>query len=400
MSTPLGSDKVMVINCGSSSLKYQLVDPVSGNAAASGLVEQIGEPTGRVTHKQGGQRSEYTGEIPDHAQGLSLVGFMFTEAGMPLKDAGIAAFAHRYGHGGTLFRHPVVVTDVVAAELERLSDLAPLHNPANLMGILVAKEKYPDIPHVAVFDTQFYTTLPDAVTTYAIDADVAQKYGIRKYGFHGASHQYVSEQAAEFLGRPLADLNIITLHLGNGGSVTAVRGGEAVDTSLGMSTNCGVVMGTRCGDLDPGAIVELVRKADMDADQLQELLYRKSGLKGLCGDNDLRDIRRRREDGDAVAQLAHDVYVLSLRKYIGAYLVTLGRVDAIVFTAGIGENADDVRADALANLESLGIVLDADRNQSDERTARRISADESKVQVLVVPTNEELALAREAWKYV
>jgi acetate kinase len=168
----------------------------------------------------------------------------------------------------------------------------------------------------------------------------------------------------------------------------------------GMSTNCGVVMGTRCGDLDPGAIVELVRKADMDADQLQELLYRKSGLKGLCGDNDLRDIRRRREDGDAVAQLAHDVYVLSLRKYIGAYLVTLGRVDAIVFTAGIGENADDVRADALANLESLGIVLDADRNQSDERTARRISADESKVQVLVVPTNEELALAREAWKYV
>jgi len=286
------------------------------------------------------------------------------------------------------------------AEIVKLSDLAPLHNPANATGIEVAHKYFPDIPHVAVFDTGFFHSLPDAAATYAIDRDIAGDYEIRRYGFHGTSHEYVSREVAIFLNSDLADLNTIVLHLGNGASASAVRGGVAVETSMGLTPLEGLVMGTRCGDIDPGVLMHLRRTAGMNAEQLDELLNRNSGLKGLCGVNDFRELCAQMEDGSEAAKLAYDVYIHRLRKYIGAYMVVLGRVDAIAFTAGVGENAANVRKDSLSGLEGYGIAVDPERNRSSVRGARVISTDDSQTAVLVVPTNEELAIARAAWQFV
>ena len=394
------SGLVLVLNSGSSSIKYQLVDPVAGTAVASGLVEQIGEPNGRVVYSWDDKRFEHCGPIVDHEDGLRLAYEMFTRYGPDLGAAGIKAVGHRVVHGGKLFHEPTLLNDATVSEIERLSDLAPLHNPANVMGINVARKDFPDIPHIAVFDTGFFHSLPDAAATYAIHRDTADMYSIRRYGFHGTSHEYVSREVATILQTDPAKLNTIVLHLGNGASASAVRGGVAVETSMGLTPLEGLVMGTRCGDMDLGVPMHLHRSAGMSIEQIDVLLNQNSGLKGLCGVNDFREFCAQLDAGSEAAKLAYDIYVHRLRKYIGAYVFVLGRVDAIAFTAGVGENAANVREDALAGLQGHGIAVDPDRNRSGVRGARVISTDDSPTKVLVVPTNEELAIARAAWEFV
>lgn len=390
---------VLVVNSGSSSIKYQLVDPDSGTAIAAGLVERIGESDGLITHHHSGRDREHRGSIVDHAHGLQLAFEMFVADGMDLATAGIAAVGHRVVHGGDVFHEPTLITPDVLAEIRRLSALAPLHNPANAVGIESAMRALPGVPHIAVFDTAFFHTLPTPARTYAIDAEIAREHSVRRYGFHGTSHEYVSRRVAEVLGRDLGTLNQIVLHLGNGASASAISGGMAVDTSMGLTPLEGLVMGTRSGDIDPGLVMHLRRSAGLDVDQIDDLLNRRSGLKGLCGVNDFRELRRLIDAGDPDAALAYDVYIHRLRKYIGAYIVTLGGVDTITFTAGVGENAVEMRADALAGLTRLGIEIDPDRNAVRSREPRVISTDASVVTVLVVPTNEELAIARLAREF-
>ncbi|MDF2469343.1 MAG: acetate kinase A/propionate kinase 2, partial [Rhodococcus erythropolis] len=289
-----------------------------------------------------------------------------------------------------------LIDDGVVKAIADLSNLAPLHNPANVIGIEVAREELPDVPHVAVFDTAFFHTLPAAASTYAIDRDVAKANQIRRYGFHGTSHEYVSGRVADFLGKDPAELNQIVLHLGNGASASAIKGGKAIDTTMGLTPLEGLVMGTRSGDIDPGIILHLNRNSGMKVDEIDDLLNRRSGLKGLSGVNDFRALLALIEGGDEDAQLAYDVYVHMLRKYIGAFIVQLGGVDVITFTGGVGENNIDVRRDSLAGLSRLGIEVDPALNEAKSRDERRISASTSAVEVLVVPTNEELAIARAA----
>ncbi|MBX5330783.1 acetate kinase [Rhodococcus fascians] len=384
---------ILVVNSGSSSVKFQLVDPDSGESLASGLVERIGESDGRVELDYHGESVERIQHIEDHGDGLALAFEMLSDAGIEL-GSDVTAVGHRVVHGGTVFYRPTIIDDTVVQQISDLSSLAPLHNPPNVLGIEVARKQLPNVPHVAVFDTAFFHSLPDAAATYAIDAAVAAEHDIRRYGFHGTSHRYVSEQVAQFLERDLGDLKQIVLHLGNGASASAVDGGRAVDTSMGLTPLEGLVMGTRSGDIDPGVIMHLRRSAGMSVDDIDTLLNRRSGLIGLSGVNDFRELQQRIDDGDASARLAYDVYIHRLRKYIGAYMIGLGRLDVITFTAGVGENAAAVRADALANLEHFGIRIDSERNAVRSKSARVISAESSAVTVLVVPTNEELAIAR------
>ena len=387
---------VLVINSGSSSVKYQLVDAAGGEAVASGIVERIGEDDGIVTHHCGTETIEHRGPIRDHAEGLALAFGMFEQSGYPLSGAGVRSVGHRVVHGGEVFYKPTVITDEVVEQISRLSALAPLHNPANVTGIESARALLPDVPQVAVFDTAFFHGLPAAASTYAIDLDLAREHGIRRYGFHGTSHKYVSGQAAEFLGRDVAELNQIVLHLGNGASASAILRGTAIDTSMGLTPLEGLVMGTRSGDIDPGIVLHLRRSAGMNVDDIDDLLNRRSGLKGLSGVNDFRALGQLIDDGNTAAQLAYDVYIHRLRRYIGAYLIELGGADVITFTAGVGENSASVRADALRGLGRFGIAVDDARNTAKSRVARRISPDSAEVAVLVVPTNEELAIARAA----
>jgi acetate kinase len=387
---------VLVVNSGSSSIKYQLVDAVGGAALASGIVERIGEPVGSIKHSYAGTTTSRTDPVADHGAGLRAVLDLFRDQGPDLQEVGIVAVGHRVVHGGAVFSGPALVTDEVVAQIEALSPLAPLHNPPNLTGIRVARELFPDVPHVVVFDTAFFRTLPEAAATYAIDKEVAEAHGVRRYGFHGTSHQYVSSRVAEVLGRRPQDVNQIVLHLGNGASASAVRGGVAVETSMGLTPLEGLVMGTRSGDLDPAVLIHLQRNAGMSVDDVDDLLNRRSGLKGLSGENDFRALHGLVEAGDPDAILALDVYLHRLRKYIGAYYAVLGRVDVIAFTAGVGENDDIVRARALEGLESLGVAVDPEKNAGRVREPRVISPDWATTTVMVVPTNEELAIARQA----
>ncbi|MGY2117300.1 acetate kinase [Nocardia gipuzkoensis] len=391
---------VLVINSGSSSIKYQLLDPESSVVAASGIVERIGEDDSVIQHRADGETTERWEPIADHTAGLRLVFEMFAATGHDLRREGVRAVGHRVVHGGEVFYRPTLIDDEVAAAISDLSALAPLHNPANLAGIESARALLPDVPQVAVFDTAFFHGLPAAAKTYAIDAKVAAAHGIRKYGFHGTSHEYVSGRVAELLEREPGELNQIVFHLGNGASASAIRGGRPVDTSMGLTPLEGLVMGTRPGDLDPGIVAHLARSAHLDIDQIDTLLNRDSGIKGLSGVNDFRELRRLIESGDEAARLAYDVYVHRLRRYLGAYLIELGGVDAITFTAGVGENSPQVRADALAGLARFGIEVDPAANTAENRAARRISPPDAPVAVLVVPTNEELAIARAARRVV
>jgi acetate kinase len=365
---------VFVLNAGSSSLKYQLVDPASGDVAASGTIERIGEPGS---------------DVPDHAAAVRAALGRLEGAPAPV------ACGHRVVHGGDRFGGPTVITDAVERAIDELSALAPLHNPANVAGIRAARAVLGDVPHVAVFDTAFHRTIPPAAATYAIDADLAERYSVRRYGFHGTSHQYVSRAAAAFLDLPLEDTKIIVLHLGNGASACAVDGGRSVETSMGMTPLEGLVMGTRSGDIDPAAIFHLHRQAGLGFEELETMLNRDSGLKGLTGRGDMRDVQAAASDGDERAEAALAVYRHRIRRYIGAYFAHLGGLDALVFTAGVGENNSLLRRRTLAGLEHLGIRVDPDRNEVPSKQARRISPDDAAVAVLVVPTNEELEIARQ-----
>ncbi|MFM8597423.1 MAG: acetate kinase, partial [Mycobacterium sp.] len=331
-----------------------------------------------------------------HEAALRLAFDLVAEAGESLDRLGLVAVGHRVVHGGPNLYRPTVIDDTLVDELRELAPLAPLHNPPAVLGIEVARKVLPDLPHVAVFDTAFFHDLPAAAATYAIDGEVAAKWRIRRYGFHGTSHEFVSRQAAEFLGTPVESLNQIVLHLGNGASASAIAGGRPIDTSMGLTPMEGLVMGTRAGDIDAGVISYLARTADMSIDQIETMLNRRSGLLGLSGDVDMRVVDSRIKAGDEVAALAYGVYIHRLRKYIGAYLALLGRVDVITFTAGVGENQASVRRDALSGLSSLGIELDEELNAGPAGGARRISAQTSPTVVLVVPTDEELAIARAA----
>ena len=387
---------VLVVNSGSSSLKYQLVDPLGGESLASGLVERIGESEGSIRHTAGGTTTRRTDRIGDHGDALRAALELFGEVGPDLADAHVVAVGHRVVHGGSQFSAPTVVDDDVVRAIADLSPLAPLHNPANVRGIEVARTLLPDVPHVVVFDTAFFHTLPEPAYTYALDREVAEKHAIRRYGFHGTSHQYVAQEAARVLGRRPGDVNQIVLHLGNGASASAVRGGVAVDTSMGLTPLEGLVMGTRSGDIDPAVVFHLHRNAGLSVDEVDVLLNRRSGVKGLSGENDFREIARLIEEGDDGARLARDVYLHRLRKYIGAYLAVLGRVDVLAFTAGVGENDAAVRAGAVAGLEGLGIAIDPELNVARTAGPRVISPAWTSTAVMVVPTNEELAIARQS----
>ncbi|MER6204607.1 acetate kinase [Streptomyces sp. NPDC001642] len=394
--------RVLVLNSGSSSVKYQLLDMAAGTRLAVGLVERIGEETSRFqhTHVDTDAVREWTGPILDHEAALKAVAEELTRDGLGLESPELAAIGHRVVHGGKTFTAPTVIDDVVLAEIERLIPVAPLHNPANLVGIRTAMALRPDLPQVAVFDTAFHTTMPESAARYAIDVATADAYRIRRYGFHGTSHAYVSRATAKLLGKAPEDVNVIVLHLGNGASASAVRGGRCVDTSMGLTPLEGLVMGTRSGDLDPAVIFHLMRVGEMSTDEIDTLLNKKSGLIGLCGDNDMREIRRRIDEGDEQAELAFDIYIHRLKKYIGAYCAVLGRVDAVAFTAGVGENASAVREAAVTGLELLGLGVDGALNAVRSDEPRLISPASARVAVAVVPTDEELEIATQTYALV
>lgn len=387
---------VLVINSGSSSIKYQLVDATSGDALASGIVERIGLEVGKVKHEGPSGTTVLEQPVPDHESGMRLVLGLFEEQGPQLREEDLTAVGHRIVQGGDLFDGPAVIDDEVLAQIDGLSPLAPLHNPANVAGIKAARHAFPNLPHVAVFDTAFHRTMPPAAYTYAIDQDVAAQYKIRRYGAHGTSHLYVSRATAEFLGKPLEELNTIVLHLGNGASASAVRGGACIDTSMGLTPLEGLVMGTRSGDIDPAVLFHLARVGGYTIDQLDELLNRKSGMLGLSGYTDMRDVHDAVAAGDERVKTALDVYYHRIKGYVGKYYAELGHVDVITFTAGIGENDDIVRLNALAGLERLGIQVDPERNAGRIKEPKVISPDGAEVTVLVIPTNEELEIARQA----
>jgi acetate kinase len=387
---------VLVINSGSSSIKYQLIDVPAGRSIASGLVERIGESDSTLMHRSGDREVTQHERFADHEAGFRAALDAFDESGPSLADTELVAVGHRVVHGGERFADPVVIDDDVEATIESLVPLAPLHNPANLEGIRVARKLFPQLPHVAVFDTAFHQSLPPYAYTYAVPRSWARDYDVRRYGFHGTSHAYVSREAARLLGEEPRDVNVIVLHLGNGASISAVSGGRSVDTSMGLTPLEGLVMGTRSGDIDPSLAAHLNRTASMSLEEVDTALNRSSGLKGLAGENDMREVHRLAESGDSAARLALDVYCYRIKKYVGAYYAALGHVDAIAFTAGVGENAAFVRAQALAGLEELGIAVDAVRNAERSPAARIISPEGSRVAVLVIPTNEELEIAKQA----
>ncbi|MFC0503232.1 acetate/propionate family kinase [Micromonospora costi] len=366
--------RVLVLNCGSSSVKYRLYD--GDDVRAKGTVERVGEP--------GGGPADHETAVRQILADLDLTG--------------LTAVGHRVVHGGKRFGEPVRIDDGVLAAIRDLVPLAPLHNPPNLAGIEVARHALPDVPQVAVFDTAFHRTLPEAAATYAIDRDTAERYGIRRYGFHGTSHAYVSRRTAELLDRPYDETNTITLHLGNGASACAVAGGRSVATSMGMSPLEGLVMGTRSGDIDPTVIFHLRREGGLSVDDIDDLLNHRSGLLGLTGANDMREVLDRRDAGDPAAALAFDVYCRRITGYVGAYYALLGRVDAVTFTAGVGEHAAPVRAAALAGLNRLGIAVDPERNAG--KGDRVISPDGAEVAVCVIATDEEREIARAARQVV
>jgi acetate kinase len=370
---------VLVLNAGSSSLKYQLVVPETGEVQAKGLVERIGEPGSPVA---------------DHAAAMQAMTKDLAVAGVDLEVVGVRAVGHRVVHGGPDFTDPTIIDDKVLEEIKDLIPLAPLHNPGAVSGIEAARAEF-DVPHVAIFDTAFFSTLPDAAATYAIPRDLAQQYRIKRYGFHGTSHQYVSRTAAQLIGRDLGELNQIVLHLGNGCSASAVRGGVAIETSMGLTPLQGLVMGTRSGDVDPGLHTFLHNELGMTIAEIDALLNKQSGLRGLAGVNDFRELEQRRAAGDEAAQLAFDVYIHRLKHYVGAYLALLGRLDVLSFTAGVGENAPTVRAALADGLQGLGFQVDPERNGVPSMVARVISPDDAPITIAVIPTNEELAIAQE-----
>ena len=369
---------VFVVNTGSSSIKYRLLELPTGEVRASGMIERIGVPGSGVA---------------DHGEALRRIR-------EELGDVPVDVIGHRVVHGGAIFDGPALIDDEVEAAIERLAVLAPLHNPPALLGIRGARAAFPDVPHVAVFDTAFHATLPVEAREYAIDRELAARAGVRRYGFHGTSYQIVSRQAATFLDRPLGELRMVVLHLGNGASAAAISGGRSIDTSMGMTPLQGLVMGTRSGDIDPAVLVHLARTEGFTIAELDTLLNRESGLLGLSGHADMRDVHAAADAGDEAARATLDIVVHRLRHYIGAYAAQLGGLDALVFTAGVGENDAELRRRAVERLGFLGLYVDDALNESGARGARRISPDDAPVAVLVVPTDEEREIAEQSAAFV
>ena len=396
--------KILVLNCGSSSLKYQLIDMENEAVLCIGLVERIGIEGSILTQKKDGVEGKYVKEQPmkDHQDAIQLVleGVLDPTYG-GVKDMNeINAVGHRVVHGGEKFASSVVITDEVEEAIRKCSELAPLHNPANLMGIDAIKAIIPGVPNVAVFDTAFHQTMPASSYLYGLPYRLYTEYGVRRYGFHGTSHKYVSQRAAEMLGKDIADLKIITCHLGNGASVAAVDGGKVVDTSMGLTPLEGLIMGTRCGDIDPAIIPFIMKKENLDADGVDKLMNKESGVYGMTGiSSDFRDICDAAAEGNQQAIDALDAYHKRVKKYIGSYAAEMNGVDAIVFTAGLGENGIDDRLAIASNLEVLGVKMDAEANKVRGKETV-ISAADSKVKVLLVPTNEELMIARDTSELV
>lgn len=389
------NSNVLVINSGSSSIKFQLIDPTSNHVTASGIVERITLPTGNASIEAGDKEETWEGAIPDHVKGMQVVEELFAKVGVELTEETVSAVGHRVVQGGAVFPEPTLVTDEVRDQIHELGALAPLHNYAAVDGINGARALLPNLPHVVVFDTSFFTQLPPEAYTYAINKDVAEQYKIRRYGAHGTSHEFISSRVPGFLGREGEDLRQIVLHLGNGASASAVKNGKPVDTSMGLTPLEGLVMGTRSGDIDPSVYALLSRQAGMDPAEVDTLLNKKSGLMGQLGMSDFRDITAAVESGDENAKLTLGMWAHRVKKYVGAYAFILGGLDVITFTAGIGENASLARSSALEGLEEFGIILDEEANAQRKKEPWIISAPESKVTVLVYPTNEELAIAQQ-----
>ena len=398
--------KILVINAGSSSVKYQLFRMPEGISLCSGKAERVGEPTGGfITHKLNPgtadeRKVKFDYPLPDHAFALEKITGILTspEWGVISDLEEISGVGHRVVQGGELFKKAVIVDDRVREGIKSLIPLAPLHNPANLQGIEVAMRMFPHAPSVAVFDTEFHQTLRPVAYTYPLPYRFYEQLGLRRYGFHGISHRYVAREAARMLRQPLETLMLITCHLGSGASVAAVSGGNCIDTSMGLTPMAGLVMGSRSGDIDPSIHGFLMRNTGMSNHELEEMFNRESGLLGICGRNDMRDIHNARKNGDKLAQLAFEIFCYSVKKYIGAYVAALGRVDAVVFTAGIGENDPLCRKQICKGLEGMGIVLNRKRNLTAVGNPEVISMIASPVKVLVVPTNEEKEIATSTWQ--
>ena len=393
---------ILVINSGSSSIKYQLVDMDSERPLAAGAIERIGEGKSILTHNrfpETERASSIVREAPieDHQVGIQrALGLLTSGESAVIDDASaISAAGHRVVHGGEKFQGSVIIDDAVIAAIENTIPLAPLHNPANLMGIRATRTLFPDIPQVAVFDTAFHQTIPAYAYHYALPYEYYSELGVRRYGFHGTSHRFVAQEAARMLGKPLEDTNLVTAHLGSGASICAIEKGRSIDTSMGMTPLGGVIMGTRGGNIDPGVLTYICNRKGMTLDELDRMLQKQSGLKGICGSNDMRDIHRRAAAGDQRSQLALDMFVYRARQYIGAYFFELGRVDALVFTAGIGEHDTVIRERICDRMQHFGLVLDANQNQKPHAGAVQISESQSRIKAYVIPTNEELAIARQ-----
>jgi len=394
--------KILVINTGSSSIKYQLFQMDDKSVLASGLIEKIGETTSKHIYKTQAGKQEFNNPVPSHEDGLKQVVNLITDkvVGVIKEKSEIKAIGHRVVHGGEVFKKPCIIdNEVLKAVIENVP-LAPLHNPANITGIEVAQKIFPAAIQVGVFDTAFHHTIPPRAFHYAVPLELYHKHKVRRYGFHGTSHHYVALQAAETLGKPLTETNLITVHIGNGASITAIKNGQSIDTSMGLTPLEGVIMGTRCGDIDPAIPHFLTAQTDMDIDDINDLLNKKSGVKGICGMNDFRDIHAAREKGDQKAQLAFEMYVYRIKKYIGAYSFALGQVDAIIFTAGIGENDDDVRREVCLGLDNFGIKIDVEKNEGRFSKITAIHQHDSEVKLFIIPTNEELMIATETNKLI
>jgi acetate kinase len=392
--------KVLVLNCGSSSIKYQLFEMPSRKVLAKGMVERIGDSQAAMIHQEGSdkQRQSITAADHDRAMEAILQKLMHKTSDVPSAEEPIGAVGHRVVHGGEEFTGSVLINDAVIASIETTAQLAPLHNPPNLTGIRAALHALPDAPQVACFDTAFHTTIPQVAYMYALPYDLYEKLGVRRYGFHGTSHRYVARRAAELLGRHKYDINCITCHLGNGSSITAVREGKSVDTSMGLTPLEGLVMGTRCGDIDPAILFHLAQNG-YDLKSLNDLCNKKSGVLGISGcSNDMRTLVDEANGGNRRALLAIDMFCYRIKKYIGAYYATLGHLDAIVFTGGIGENASLVREKICGGLEELGIKLDPQRNNHASNEVRRIETEGGRVAILVIPTDEEGVIAADTYQ--
>jgi acetate kinase len=392
--------KILVLNSGSSTIKYQLFDMGEPSLLASGVMEKVGESESRWTHRRhrSGDCIEETRDarkILNHKTGLECIFGVLSKSPLLGDACALSGIGHRVVHGGETFKEPVLVDDKVVNAIRDMIPLAPLHNPANLMGIEIARKLCPHVPQVAVFDTAFHQSIPPHAHRYAIPKEFYIAHRVRRYGFHGTSHQYVARRAAVCLGERLESLTLITLHLGNGASASAIKAGKSIDTSMGMTPLEGLIMGTRSGDLDPAIHVYLARQTGMTNDEVEALFNRESGLKGICGENDMRKILRRADLGDERAQLAIEMYCYRVKKYIAAYLAILSGINALVFTGGIGENGTLIRQRICGGLEPLGMVVDDRKNQTTSKEAFEIQAEEATVKILVVATHEELEIARQ-----